>query len=521
MMTWIHPPDRLDNPIFVKYLRSRLRVQSLGAAMVVVLVLCICIAWGGYQLKSFESGGAFGTLLALQAVILVVMGASQIGSSVGAARASGILDFHRVSPLTPTGLTLGFFFGAPIREYILFACTLPFSLLCLAFGTPSLRGFLQLMIVLIASAWVLHGLALLNALLGKARANPRGIIGMVIFVFLFGGQLVAGASRSAALVDTDLRLSFYGLSLPWLGVVLLHMGTLLFFLYLSTRRRMSSERIHPLSKIQAIAGLATAAVLTVGNIWNRAEYAILEVVTLYLLVITSILLVLLVTPNRAEYFKGLWRARKQGRASLPWWDDLALNRVFLAIACALVLITATFASTGAVGPAPMGLAANPDVGSFPLAIAVGVLVVAYFGLGHQFFLLRFGGRGSIFFTLFLFFVWLIPLVSGTIMLASMPSEMERSSQVIFALSPVVGMGMTAMVGGAESYSTAVRAAAITPALLFAFVFNSLLVSTRRRAYRAFVAAAAKTGPGIPAVPPAVSNAHAVPHVGLKQESGSV
>ena len=30
------------------------------------------------------------------------------------------------------------------------------------------------MILLIASAWVFHGLALLNALLGKARANPRG-----------------------------------------------------------------------------------------------------------------------------------------------------------------------------------------------------------------------------------------------------------------------------------------------------------------------------------------------------------
>ncbi len=268
---------------------------------------------------------------------------------------------------------------------------------------------------------------------------------------------------------------------------------------------MASERIHPLSKHQAIAALATAAVLMVGNIWKREEYAVLEVATLYLLVITSILLVLLVTPSRAEYFKGLWRARKRGRDHLPWWDDLALNRVFLSIACIIVLVTATIASSGAVESAPTGLAPNRALGSFPLAIAVGVLVVAYFGLGHQYFILQFGGRGKIYFTLFLFFVWLIPLVSGTIMLASMPRDSERASQVFFGLSPVAGIGMTAAVGGGESYSTAVRAAAITPALLFSFVFNTLVVSARRRAYKAFVAAAANSGNATPTARHVIEN----------------
>ncbi len=79
---------------------------------------------------------------------------------------------------------------------------------------------------------------------------------------------------------------------------------------------------------------------------------------LYLLVIASLLLILLVTPTRAEYFKGLWRARKQGRGHLSWWEDLALNRVFLVIASAIVLATATAAvvhggcSTSPGGSAP-------------------------------------------------------------------------------------------------------------------------------------------------------------------------
>ena len=87
-MDWDLLRDWLDNPIFIKHVRSRLRWQHFGASMTVVLVLCICIAWGGYQLDGFANGGAFGVLLGLQAVVLVVMGASQVGSSVGAARAS-------------------------------------------------------------------------------------------------------------------------------------------------------------------------------------------------------------------------------------------------------------------------------------------------------------------------------------------------------------------------------------------------------------------------------------------------
>jgi hypothetical protein len=487
-MNWDRLRDWLDNPIFVKHLRSRLRVQPLCAAIVVVLVLCICIAWGGYQLEAFKEGGAFCVLLGLQAVILVVMGASQVGSSVGAARASGILDFHRVSPLTPTELTIGFFFGAPIREYILFACTLPFSVLCLALGTPSVHGFVQLMILLIALAWVFQGLALLNALVGKARANPRGVVGLVIFIMFFGSYIVVGVTRSATLVDTDMRLHFYGFSLPWLAVVLLYIAAVLYFTYLAARRKMGSERIHPLSKPQSIAALMTAAALLIGTIWRQDQYALLEVVTLYVLVVTAIVLILMVTPNRAEYDKGLWRARKQGLAHLPWWEDLSLNRVFLVIACAIVLLTATVAASGSPEAMALGSVPNTVAGSFPLAIAAGVLVAAYFGLAHQYFALRFGGRARTYFSLFLFLGWIVPIVAGTILMMSSlsgPSDAEKQSGVLFSLSPVAGIGAIAVLDRADAYSTAIRAAAITPALLFTFVFNSLLISARRRAYKEF------------------------------------
>src|SRR5262245_28665880 len=133
-MIWDRIRAWLDNPIFVKHVRSRLRLQPLVSSIVVVQALCLCIAWAGFQLGTFADGGAFTVLLLLQIIIIVAIGGGQVATVVGGARSSGILDFHRVSPLSPTELTLGFFFGAPIREYILLATTLPYALLCVGFG---------------------------------------------------------------------------------------------------------------------------------------------------------------------------------------------------------------------------------------------------------------------------------------------------------------------------------------------------------------------------------------------------
>ena len=84
--------------------------------------------------------------------------------------------------------------------------------------------------------------------------------------------------------------------------------------------------------------MLTLSILLVGGIWKQESYDVLQVVALYFLVATSIFTVVMVTPTQAEYIKGLLRARKQGQSHLPFWDDLSLNRVFLAILCAILLV---------------------------------------------------------------------------------------------------------------------------------------------------------------------------------------
>jgi hypothetical protein len=202
------------------------------------------------------------------------------------------------------------------------------------------------------------------------------------------------------------------------------------------------------------------------------------------------MLTMMVTPTQADYAKGLFRAQKQGKTRLPWWDDLSFNWVGLALIAGIVLAAGTIAGTVAAG-APNAFAASRQ-GSFPLALAATVLTVAYFGLAFQYFLLRFAKRGAMYFALFIFIVWLLPIVAGSIQsLASGPMRSnDNVGAPLFALSPAPGIGMVAAIGD-DQLATAVQAATITPALLFTFVFNYLLIGARRRVMRTVFLATAK------------------------------
>ena len=164
------------------------------------------------------------------------------------------------------------------------------------------------------------------------------------------------------------------------------------------------------------------------------------------------------------------------------WDDLSLNRLFLAILGVIVLVTGTIIWRAAIA-APMALPVGA-INNYPMGIAMSVLVVAYFGLGMQYFLLRFGPRGKMYFGLFLFLAWIVPMVAGTIsMFASMPLDTSQSGQIIFSLSPIAGIATSAAGATNEAATKVMQGAAITPALLYAFLFNSLLVAARRRVHR--------------------------------------
>lgn len=465
----------LDNPILVKHVRSRLRKTTLVPALIVTTVLMTLIGWWGYATGGFGQPMVYMWTAGLQVILIVIIGASQVAGSVGGVRESNILDFHRISPLPPLAVTLGFFLGAPILEYILLASTLPLALYCVAQGFPTFGGFVQNTALMIMVAWVFHGLALLSSLMAKKpKANAGGIV-VFLFILLFN---LWGALRSRFLPgDEDGALPFFGVPIPWLPFLALYLLPALTFLLIASTRKMRSERAHALSKPQAVAFLGAVTLLLLGGFWGHHDLdAPLALIVLYGTVAAALVATVTITPTANDYAKGLRRAERQGHRHLPPWDDLALNRVALGVLCLIVLVGSTLA-WNAIAGRPEG--AGPE-GRISLSIAVGVLVVAYFGLAFQFFALVVPKRPGTMMTLFIFLAWVVPLLAGSIARAAGMSD--GMAIALLSLSPPAGLATSA---GAvpPGQGDVAQIAALMPAIVFAFLFNNLVTVYRRRVER--------------------------------------
>ena len=184
MGTWL-----FDNPILIKHVRSRLRRQHVVPLLVSLPIVAGCIMWFGMETDGLTNGVLFSLLLVLQGAVLLLSGTMQVAMAVSKANESGILDFHRASPLPAVHQTIGFVLGAPIREYLIVACLMPFSLLCAILGSPGLGGFVVVYAILLLSVLVFHTLGAVAGLITNKRRGSNG--GVVLFVMI--AHFCAGA----------------------------------------------------------------------------------------------------------------------------------------------------------------------------------------------------------------------------------------------------------------------------------------------------------------------------------------
>jgi hypothetical protein len=70
------------------------------------------------------------------------------------------------------------------------------------------------------------------------------------------------------------------------------------------------------------------------------------------------------------------------------------------------------------------------------AVAICSLTVIYFGWWLQYGYLQFGRIGPIFFGLFLFFLWIVPLMAGGVLALQ---GLDNASRVIRDISPLTGI----------------------------------------------------------------------------------
>jgi hypothetical protein len=481
-----------ENPLLIKHVRSQLRPQQLIPFIVIVVIVCACIIWGVAVCHALKSGVAFSLLLALQGVLVLLGGTSSVASAVAGAKYSGTLDFHRISPQSPVATTLGFILGAPIREWVLMATTLPFSIYAAAVGQPGLDGLVITLLVLIPSALLFHTLA---ALAGAAAARVRGAGGWVVVLVMI---LHAGSPSQVGLftivptvslllnpkTHLALRQVFFGVELPVAVLSLLHILPFLALLFIAAVRKMKSDAIPVYSKAQAVTFQAVLAAVVLGDAVGLTlpDFSgISATIVIYALTLSAVMLAWIVTPDAGQFAKGIRRARKEGRPAPDLWADRAVNWFPLGWFCGIIIVAGLWSGLPeAVSNGGVHLIA-------PLLVALGAVVCI--GSAKQFFGLEYRKPGMTYLGLFIFLSWVLPVIVGVLLSASEGLLLGSRSQVpqaVTALSPVMGIALAA-----ADKETAAMAAALVSSTLLAIIFTLLSVRAEQKAIRAAAGSASR------------------------------
>lgn len=471
-----------DNPVLVKHVRSRLRRQNLIPAVIGVIILSLCITWGAVSWHAVEDGAGFFYLLLLQGLLLFVAGTAQVANSVGQAKESGMLDFHRISPQPPLATTIGFVLGGPIREYILFACTLPFTLYFVLQGHPGPVAYASILVGMLAAAVFYHLLGALSGVLA-ARGAAAGAVVLVMAIQCFSFNHTG--LESLSIIPTVIQamgtplarfehVAFFGVAVPALLLALLHQVVLGGFILAALTRKVRRDRAFFYPKIGAVIFHGAISLLVLGDIWpyqdSRDSMGFSYVLGAYAVFLAALLLSAAVTPAAGEIATGVRRAQKQQRERPSPWDDLAPNWGPL-----LLISMVTFAAVF-LGQVSAGTGHNTGLTLFGGAFTAACAVL-YFGSARQYLNLKLGKNNGAYFGLLLFLTWVLPLFLAG--LAGSSGGHSEFASLIASISPLVGIGVFDNVNNANLNATAVPAMVVP--FLLAVGFMVLRIGVEKQA----------------------------------------
>ena len=476
-----------ENPIFRRYCRSRLRFRSLGVSLLItVLVAGFMVAMAhsiGVRDGSSPADAARTAiipLLVLQGLILFVLGTAQVAGGMVAERDEGVIDYQRLIPMSPLSKVAGYLFGLPIREYVSFAVTLPFTAWSLWRGQVEWRVWVQLYAVVLTSTLLYHFTGLLT---GTVVRNRRwaflvsiGLVfslytiipqmakfGLVFFKYLtvspvfeesLPGILPSSAS-SVVKVWRDLvpTVKFFGLDFSEAVFTVFSQGGLILTFIVMLCRKWRRSESHLLGKLWAAGFFVWIQILLLGNAlpliepgdlfpsrafaymmrvrpdWEPQPVEAVAMSGIYGLATLLLIFVLagIITPSADHQLRGWRRARKQGASSLPRLGDAATAFWFVLV----------MAGAGAAGWFVF-TRALVESRWFP-GHAVPLRTLAYFaavmltgGVGFQALLEAKGGRVVGLVTIF---VGAVPVMAGVV-LGSISDRMVPLASWLVGISPV-------------------------------------------------------------------------------------
>lgn len=488
-----HPAWRLwDNPIFRRYCCSRLRAKGLGVSLLLTVLIAgfmVAMAYSTGVSNASRAADALAAdptaiidiealnakymitsaraalmpMLILQGVILFVFGTAQVAGGMTAERDEGVIDYQRLIPMSPLSKVIGYVFGLPVREYVMFITTLPFAAWLFWKGQVKPTVWLQLYTALFSSGLLYHFTGLLTGTVARNRRwaflASIGLVfclytvipqlakfGLVFFKYLTITPVVQECLPDMLPEDIagPLRtfrrfvpmVKFFGLDFSELVFTLFSQLALILTFIIMLCRRWKRAESHLLGKIWATGFFIWIQILLLGNalplveggdlfpsralrngIMNIAggpvepqpmEAVVMSGVYGLFTLLLIFLLGGIITPTPENQIKGWRRARKQGRSSLPFLSDAATSFWFV-IVMAVAGAGGWFLFTRGVVESvwfPGQVVSMKTFGYF-------VAVMLTCGLSFQLLLEAWGGRVV---TLMAIFVGVVPIMIGAVLI---------------------------------------------------------------------------------------------------------
>ncbi|MBI1322860.1 hypothetical protein GC170_06715 [bacterium] len=475
-----------DNPIIIKQTRVRLKRSSLFSWVAMLALLAMGHMWMEYQFGTQRYDRSAGYTLAGMIFFLLIIGSQQTGMLVGSTRASGMLDFHRLSPQSPSSMFAGFILGGPIREYMIFGVgSILFLAACAFYGT-FLPGAILVLASILVMVLLFHGLSIVSAMLARTpnvnAAKGAGAAWGVIISMMFLGPLFSRAMAIDRLASDPFSFRYVGLRLPWY-VVFMGLGAVAFVFFAIAGVRRLKDDIRPsLSKKQAIAAYFLAILAGLGFLSapeDTIDSAILGGILIGICafwVLLSFILIPTTAPERVAYIGGLRRSLRLGHRRPGPFEDRAVNRWAIAAMAGLLTIGISIATFIMSSGGEKGF-------EFPGASsATVVLVVIEFGLALQYFRLRLGKHAGGAMLLFIFVMWILPIIVGIMIISSGVANITDSAGFIaMSASPFPGVLLgSGVIDETGIDSKSCQLAALLPALTAVFVFNMLVSNLQKR-----------------------------------------
>lgn len=421
-------------------------------------------------------------LLLIQAMILFVAGTGQVAGGMTSERDDGMVDYQRLAPMTPLAKTVGYLIGLPVREWVMFAATLPFTGLILWHGKVPFSDWGPVALIFLTSVLLYH---LTGLVTGTVLKNRRWAfllcMGMVFLLYVlvpqgsrFGLPFLRYVTMWPALMESTHFLpaeaarewQMFAAHTPQEGVkffrddwrftdvqfTLLVQGSFILTMLVMVWRRWRQADSHLLSKTWALLVFVWLCVLPLGNalpgirdgslfpartfrrIIQEGEDrpTLAEAIPMcgfygLMMLLLLTILVFLLTPSADTQARGLRRAAKLGRTRAPFLADAssAFTAVLLLTACAAGSWTWFTHSV----LASSWFNADPGWGIF--AAFFGVLAPATMGL-HAMLESR-GGKWPF---LAIVFLGVVPLLASLVVLAS-SREAPSAAVIIGGASPLV------------------------------------------------------------------------------------